>query len=70
MALGDIYSKKKRWGSWLSAADSDRLAGNSNVKGSGNAERPVSDIHQVSVVNPPSMDSHNNCDNEYHSSDL
>lgn len=53
----------KRWGLCLSVADSDRLAMNSSIKGSGDAERPVSD-DQVSAVNPPSLDSHANPDNE------
>ncbi|XWS65828.1 hypothetical protein CRYUN_Cryun05aG0147100 [Craigia yunnanensis] len=58
--------QRKRWGLCLSVADSDRLAMNSSVKGSGDAERPVSN-DQVSAVNPPSLDSHTNVDNESHS---
>ncbi|XVF40769.1 hypothetical protein PTKIN_Ptkin01aG0142100 [Pterospermum kingtungense] len=56
----------KRWGLCLSVADSDRLAMNSTIKGSGDAEGPVSD-DQVSAVNTPSLDSHTNVDNESHS---
>ncbi|XVE99796.1 hypothetical protein REPUB_Repub03eG0231800 [Reevesia pubescens] len=55
--------QKKRWGLCLSVADSDRLAVNSSIKGSGDAERSVSD-DQVSAVNPPSLDSLSNVDNE------
>ncbi|XWS56754.1 hypothetical protein CRYUN_Cryun09bG0112500 [Craigia yunnanensis] len=58
--------QQKRWGLCLSVANSDRLAMNSSVKGSGDAERLVSD-YQVSAVNPPSLDSHSNVDNESHS---
>ncbi|XP_022764979.1 uncharacterized protein LOC111310105 [Durio zibethinus] len=53
--------QQKRWGLCLSLADSDRLA--MNIKGSGDAERLVSD-DQVSAVNSPSLDSDSNVDNE------
>ncbi|XWS74794.1 hypothetical protein CRYUN_Cryun01aG0028000 [Craigia yunnanensis] len=50
--------QQRRWGSCLSDADSDQLAVNSSIKGSGNAE------NQVLAVNPPSLDSYSNVDNE------
>ncbi|KAK6270571.1 hypothetical protein POUND7_007669 [Theobroma cacao] len=50
------HIQQKRWGLCLSVADSDRLAANSSVKGSGDAERPVSD-NQVAALKPTLLDS-------------